>query len=277
MAGPVAERPDSSALPSGSPEPHDAETLGQALRRARQQRGLTVQQIAATTRIPARHFEALERDDLGALPGGMYRRAEVRAYADAVGLSRSTALAYLEKVDPPVAPNSPAHGTATSVERRPSNLIVVIASLGLVIAAVVMWGPSRELRPAPAAPPPPSRPSTNDSPLPVTADVAAATATSGVNGPGSGVPSDSALAVAEHPPAPPVAEPELEIVTTPPGAHVTIDGVGWGVTPVAIRYLPPGAKRLRVTRDGYAAEQRVIRILADQPKTTVRVELHQLE
>jgi hypothetical protein len=71
------------------------------------------------------------------------------------------------------------------------------------------------------------------------------------------------------------ADPVLEIVTEPAGARVTIDGVGWGVTPVTIRYLSPGSKQLRVTSDGFATEQRVIRFSADQPRTSVRIELHQ--
>ena len=58
---------------------------------------------------------------------------------------------------------------------------------------------------------------------------------------------------------------------------MTIDGVSWGVTPVTIRYLSPGAKQLRVTRDGYAAEERVIRIAADQRTTTVRLSLQPVE
>jgi hypothetical protein len=151
--------------------------------------------------------------------------------------------------------------------RRPSNLSVVIASLCLVLAAVVIWAPYRELEPAP----------TNEIPPAVTADTTAVAATSGVNEPGSGFSSGSVLAVTDPPPAPPVAEPELEVVTQPAGARVTIDGVGWGVTPVTIRYLPPGAKQLRVTSDGYATEQRLIRISADQPRTTVRIKLHQVE
>ena len=61
-------------------------SCGEFLRRARERRRLTLQQIAQSTKIPLRHLDALERDEFEALPSGMYRRAEVRAYADAVGL-----------------------------------------------------------------------------------------------------------------------------------------------------------------------------------------------
>jgi hypothetical protein len=46
------------------------------------------------------------------------------------------------------------------------------------------------------------------------------------------------------------------ITTQPEGASVTINGVGYGTTPLTIPYLPPGAKRVRVTKAGYEAAER---------------------
>jgi len=48
----------------------------------------------------------------------------------------------------------------------------------------------------------------------------------------------------------------IRIITQPDGAGVTINGVGYGTTPLDIPYLPPGAKRIRVTKAGYEAEER---------------------
>jgi PEGA domain len=48
----------------------------------------------------------------------------------------------------------------------------------------------------------------------------------------------------------------IVIVTEPAGASVTINGVGYGTTPLTIPYLPPGAKRIRVTKSGYQTEER---------------------
>jgi hypothetical protein len=48
----------------------------------------------------------------------------------------------------------------------------------------------------------------------------------------------------------------IRIITQPEGAGVTINGVGYGTTPLDIPYLPPGAKRIRVTKAGYEAEER---------------------
>jgi len=60
--------------------------VGARLRRAREARGLSLRQIADATKISHSFLEAIERDDLKRLPGGIFTRAFVRSYAQAVGL-----------------------------------------------------------------------------------------------------------------------------------------------------------------------------------------------
>ena len=60
--------------------------FGTALRQARLRRGASLQQIAASTKISIVALEALERNDIARLPGGIFVRAFVRAYAGEVGL-----------------------------------------------------------------------------------------------------------------------------------------------------------------------------------------------
>ena len=69
--------------------------LGDMLRQARERRGLTLEEVARRTKLPKRHLESLEQNNLAALPPGPYRRGEVLAYADAVGLDAPLALAAL--------------------------------------------------------------------------------------------------------------------------------------------------------------------------------------
>jgi hypothetical protein len=45
---------------------------------------------------------------------------------------------------------------------------------------------------------------------------------------------------------------------------VTVNGIGWGLSPVTIRFLPPGEKRIRVSLEGYAAIERVISVRVGQ-------------
>ena len=60
--------------------------FGARLREARERRGLSLREIADATKIAARSLEALERNDIARLPGGIFSRAFVRAYAVHVGL-----------------------------------------------------------------------------------------------------------------------------------------------------------------------------------------------
>lgn len=88
--------PDESQSHAQAPEHHIA-GLGALLRSARARQGLALQRICNETKIPRRYLEALEQDRLEVLPGGLYRRAHVRAYAQAVQLDPGLLLAQLER------------------------------------------------------------------------------------------------------------------------------------------------------------------------------------
>jgi cytoskeletal protein RodZ len=66
--------------------PHVSGDVGGMLRQARERRGLSLRQIANATKIAMPTLEALERNDITKLPGGIFSRAFVRAYALEVGL-----------------------------------------------------------------------------------------------------------------------------------------------------------------------------------------------
>ncbi|HSQ95832.1 MAG TPA: helix-turn-helix domain-containing protein [Croceibacterium sp.] len=65
-----------------------AASIGERLRAARESRGLTLEQVAAETRIPQRHLMAMEADDFGKLPGRTYAVGFARTFAKAVGLDQ---------------------------------------------------------------------------------------------------------------------------------------------------------------------------------------------
>ena len=60
--------------------------FGDRLREARERRGLSLRQIANATKISMITLEALERNDIKRLPGGIFSRGVVRSYALEVGL-----------------------------------------------------------------------------------------------------------------------------------------------------------------------------------------------
>jgi transcriptional regulator with XRE-family HTH domain len=62
------------------------ETFVTRLRRHRERNRISLEEIAAETRVKKELFEALEANDLSTWPRGLYARAWVRTYACAVGL-----------------------------------------------------------------------------------------------------------------------------------------------------------------------------------------------
>jgi cytoskeletal protein RodZ len=60
--------------------------FGTRLREARERQGVTLRHIANKTKISIGALEALERNDISKLPGGIFSRAFVRSYAIDVGL-----------------------------------------------------------------------------------------------------------------------------------------------------------------------------------------------
>jgi cytoskeleton protein RodZ len=140
--------------------------FGENLRRKREARGVSLEEVAAATRIARRHLEALEHDELGSLPGGAFSRGYVRAYAEFLGIDPGLAVqAYLreEKVqgrgEP--APTELAREISRLLEARSeqrprrrlrSGMVILIAAaaLAVLLAAGLLW--LRRERPASPAP-----------------------------------------------------------------------------------------------------------------------------
>ena len=69
-----------------SPVDKSGADFGSRMKSAREERGVTLRQIAEVTKISVSALEALERNDISRLPGGIFSRAFVRSYADEIGL-----------------------------------------------------------------------------------------------------------------------------------------------------------------------------------------------
>ncbi len=68
------------------------DTFGARVRRHREQRGISLAEIAEQTKIKASLLEGLERDDISHWPAGIFRRAYLRAYASAIGFDPDAAV-----------------------------------------------------------------------------------------------------------------------------------------------------------------------------------------
>ena len=116
--------------------------LGRHLRSAREARGLTLKDVAATTKIAPGALAAIEREDFDQLPVGIFRREFVRVYAAALGLDgRALAQAYVARFEPPGPPSPPApprHSLAL-----PRGAIGVAIGLMALGALLVLWAGTR--------------------------------------------------------------------------------------------------------------------------------------
>jgi cytoskeletal protein RodZ len=72
-------------------------TLGEELRHRREQRGVTLAEIAEATRIGTRFLKAIETNSFSILPGGIFTRSFIRAYAKHVGMNEDEAIALYQQ------------------------------------------------------------------------------------------------------------------------------------------------------------------------------------
>jgi len=75
----------------------DIEHFGISLRQARQDRALTLGEIAASTKVPRSALELIEEGTLDGLPADVFVRGFIRSYARAVGMSDLQPLARYDR------------------------------------------------------------------------------------------------------------------------------------------------------------------------------------
>jgi hypothetical protein len=113
--------------------------IGAWLRDCRERSGLSLRQIAATTKFSVPTLEALERNRVNQLPDGIYRRAIVRTYAAQIGLDpEKTLQAFLAVFpqDPATFPHAMPPAPAKAPGRVPRAVLSVGAAILPVLAVV---------------------------------------------------------------------------------------------------------------------------------------------
>ena len=83
------------------------ESFGTRLKREREQRKITLEDISVSTKIGTRFLTALEEDQFDQLPGGIFNKGFVRSYARHLGLDEAQAIADFEAASAPALPESP--------------------------------------------------------------------------------------------------------------------------------------------------------------------------
>ena len=83
---------------------------------SRQKKGISLEEIAETTKISIRFLRAIENEDFETLPGGIFNTSYLRQYASMIGIEPSTLLTHYHRVTAPPAPEG--HETSDR-ERTP--------------------------------------------------------------------------------------------------------------------------------------------------------------
>jgi cytoskeleton protein RodZ len=78
-------------------------SFGENLRREREMRGVSLQEICDATKISVRMLKAMEADQFDKLPGGIFTRSFVRAYIRYLGLDEEAIMAELQLAAPSAA------------------------------------------------------------------------------------------------------------------------------------------------------------------------------
>jgi cytoskeletal protein RodZ len=255
--------------PQTDPESSGRTGFGEWLRRVREARGLTLDDVCRETKIPLRNLEALEHGQLGTIPV-FYERAEVRAIARAVGVDERLAVGRLDSAIAPAA--EPARRSTPRAELNLGRPLVVLGlACAAVLAASVVGRAIFDQFAAEVT----SAPARSDASVsqPREPETVAPTSRPASAGNAAAVAAPAAAAAAAEDATPAVERvSEIVIRTEPPGAHVTVNGIGWGVSPVTIRHLSPGNKRIRATKEGFAAAERTL-TLDDDGRQTLALRL----
>jgi cytoskeleton protein RodZ len=119
--------------------------LGDLLRKAREDRGLSLAQVEAATRIRSDYLQALEREDYDRLPAPVYVKGFLRNYALHLDLDAKQVLSLYEQ------PEAPAETTPVPMmldePLEPLSLRrfrpVGLAALLIAVVAISWWGYQR--------------------------------------------------------------------------------------------------------------------------------------
>jgi Helix-turn-helix domain len=132
--------------------------VGLALRRARELRGLSLDQAARDTRLRAEQLDALEREDFDVLPGEVYVRASLRTYASYLGLDagelterRARVVESPEPVPPPAKLGRVERMIAAS-RIRDNQRFLLVSALSILVILLALGLLSRGTAAPPSAP-----------------------------------------------------------------------------------------------------------------------------
>jgi cytoskeleton protein RodZ len=114
-------------------------SFGELLKRERELREVTLNEVTVATRIPPRFLEAFEREDWEKLPGGVFNRGFVRAIARYLGLDEEN---LLSEYDLAYGDQRPAMAAVAEdpIPTPPKWAVAAVAIAILLLIVGAVWG-----------------------------------------------------------------------------------------------------------------------------------------
>ena len=113
-------------------------SLGEKLRQAREERGISISEVAEQTRISPLYLKSIEKDDYKPLPGGIFNKGFVRSYARYIGFDEDEALAdYAQIVAEDATLTEADHGVHRPQVMTDDAMAQSVAPTLLVVALVL--------------------------------------------------------------------------------------------------------------------------------------------
>jgi len=108
--------------------------FGDHLKREREMRGVTLEEISAATRIATRFLVALENEDWPRLPGGVFNRGFIRSVARFLGLDEDSLIAEYELETKDKGETRPAGHPSPGMQRNWRPAAAAVALLAVAVA-----------------------------------------------------------------------------------------------------------------------------------------------
>lgn len=287
---------------STDPTPAPSDGLGALLREARERAGLDLSEIAARTHVRRAYLQALEDEDLAALPEDVYARNFVRLFARTVALDPEEAVAAFAALrsrqrgrssgvfrtdgggpstvtpdaaerstpsrPPPVARPSGAAGPGLPPSVRSALPLVATLVLAGVLIGTAVWGFNRLLFRSDGG----GVTAATEQNAPAAASETGADATTDAGADAGTDDAASGLAAPTLPSGDALpAEVLLSVATDPPGAEVSVDAFPLpGTTPIdAVPVTARASRTVRIVREGYVPYEASVDLSADRELTIV--------